>query len=74
MTNQLEGSAGGFSLEDMDMSGSQKDATYEQIKERVFQQTGLTFSFYIAQFKQKHDIIKRENYNKPKSENSRQPK
>ena len=27
----------------------------------------------IAQIKQKHGIIERENYNKPKSENSRQP-
>lgn len=27
----------------------------------------------IAQVKQKHGIIERENYNKPKSENSRQP-
>ncbi len=27
----------------------------------------------IAQVKQKHRIIERENYNKPKSENSRQP-
>ena len=27
----------------------------------------------IAQLKQKHGIIERENYNKPKSENSRQP-
>ena len=30
-----------FSLEDMDMSGFQNDATYSQIKERVLQQTGL---------------------------------
>ena len=29
---------------------------------------------YIAQVKQKHGIIERENYNKPKSENFRQPK
>ena len=27
----------------------------------------------IAQVKQKHGIIERENYNKPKSEDSRQP-
>lgn len=64
-----------FSLEDMDMSGFQKDATYGQIKERVLQQTGLKVSsLYIAQIKQKYGIIERENYNKPKSENSRQPK
>lgn len=29
---------------------------------------------YIAQIKQKYGIIERENYNKPKSENSKQPK
>lgn len=64
-----------FSLEDMDMSGFQKDATYSQIKERVLQQTGLKVSsLYIAQVKQKHGIIERENYNKPKSEKSKQPK
>ena len=64
-----------FSLEDMDMSGFQNDATYGQIKERVLQQTGLKVSsLYIAQIKQKHGIIERENYNKPKSENARQPK
>ena len=64
-----------FSLEDMDMSGFQRDATYPQIKERVLQQTGLKVSsLYIAQVKQKYGIIERENYNKPKSENSKQPK
>lgn len=30
-------------------------------------------NLYIAQIKQKHGIIERENYNKPKYENSRQP-
>ncbi len=64
-----------FSLEDMDMSGFRNDATYAQIKERVLEQTGLKVSsLYIAQIKQKYGIIERENYNKPKSENARQPK
>ena len=30
-------------------------------------------SLYIAQVKQKHGIIERENYNKPKSEGARGP-
>ena len=30
-------------------------------------------SLYIAQVKQKHGIIERENYNKPKSDDARQP-
>lgn len=53
----------------------QNDATYGQIKECVLQQTGLKVSsLYIAQVKQKYAIIERENYNKPKSKNTRQPK
>ena len=63
-----------FSLEDMDMSGFQKGATYGEIKTYVKEHTGLTVSsLYIAQVKQKCGIIERENYNKPKSEDSRQP-
>lgn len=30
-------------------------------------------NLYIAQIKQKHGIIERENYNKPKSEKGGQP-
>ena len=49
-------------------------ATYEQIKDYVLERSGLKFSsLYIAQVKQKHGIIERENYNKPKSENAKQP-
>ena len=37
-------------------------------------QSGLKVSnLYIAQVKQKHGIIERENYNKPKSDDARQP-
>ena len=57
------------------MSGFQQGATYEQIKAYVLEKHGLKVSsLYIAQVKQKCGIIERENYNKPKSENSRQPK
>ena len=56
------------------MSGFQKGATYPQIKEYVQEHSGLKVSsLYIAQVKQKHGIIERENYNKPKSEDARQP-
>ena len=56
------------------MSGFQKGATYGEIKAYVKEHTGLTVSsLYIAQVKQKCGIIERENYNKPKSEDSRQP-
>ena len=47
----------------------------DEFREYVLEHTGLKVShLYIAQVKQKYGIIKRENYNKPKSENSRQPK
>ena len=63
-----------FSLEDMDMSGFRKGATYQQIKDYVLDHTGLKVStLYIAQVKQKYGVIERENYNKPKSEDARQP-
>lgn len=49
-------------------------ATYPQIKEYVLEHSGLKVSsLYIAQVKQKCGIIERKNYNKPKSEDSRQP-
>ena len=63
-----------FSLEDMDMSRFQQGATYEQIQDWVQEKYGFhVTNLNIAQVKQKHGIIERENYNKPKSENSRQP-
>ena len=50
-------------------------ATYGQIKDYVLEHSGLKVSsLYIAQVKQKHGIIERENYNKPKSEDARQPR
>ena len=49
-------------------------ATYGQIKDYVLEHSGLKVSsLYIAQVKQKHGIIERENYNKPKSDDARQP-
>ena len=49
-------------------------ATYGQIKDYVLEHSGLKVSsLYIAQVKQKHGIIERENYNKPKSEDAKQP-
>ena len=49
-------------------------ATYGQIKDYVLEHSGLKVSsLYIAQVKQKYGIIERENYNKTKSENVKQP-
>ena len=45
-----------------------------EIKEYVLEHTGLKVSsLYIAQVKQKCGIIERENYNKPKSDDAKQP-
>ena len=48
--------------------------TYGQIKDYVLEHSGLKVSsLYIAQVKQKCGIIERENYNKSKSEDAKQP-
>ncbi|MCR5735292.1 MAG: 23S rRNA (uracil(1939)-C(5))-methyltransferase RlmD [Lachnospiraceae bacterium] len=63
-----------FSLEDMDTSGFQQGATYDAIRDWVMKKYGFRVSnLSIAQVKQKHGIIERENYNKPKSPDSKQP-
>ena len=62
-------------LDDMDITSAETKATYDEIKKYVLEHTGLKVShLYIAQVKQKYGIIEQENYNKPKSENARQPK
>lgn len=61
-------------MDELDLTAAEKKATYEEIKAYVLEHTGLKVSsLYIAQIKQKHGIIERENYNKPKSEDARQP-
>ncbi len=61
-------------MDEMDLTSAESKATYEEIREYVLEHTGLKVShLYIAQVKQKHGIIERENYNKPKSGDARQP-
>lgn len=61
-------------MDEFDLTDAEKKATYSEIKEYVLEYTGLKVSsLYIAQVKQKCGIIERENYNKPKSENAKQP-
>ena len=61
-------------MDELDLTAAEKKATYEEIREYVFEHTGLKVShLYIAQVKQKYGIIERENYNKPKSEDAKQP-
>lgn len=62
-------------MSEMDLTAAESKATYEEIKDYVLEHTGLKVSsLYIAQVKEKCGIKERENYNLPKSENSRQPK
>ena len=64
-----------FSLEDMDMSGFQKGATYEQIKAYVLEHTGLKVSsIYISQIKRKCGLDVGQNYNLSKKEDAKVPK
>ena len=61
-------------MDELDLTSAESKATYEEIKAYVLEHTGLKVSYlYIAQVKQKYGIIERENYNKPKSEDTRQP-
>ncbi len=61
-------------MDELDLTAAEKKATYEEIKAYVLEHTGLKVShLYIAQVKQKYGIIERENYNKPKSDDARQP-
>lgn len=61
-------------MDELDLTSAESKATYEEIKEYVLEHSGLKVSsLYIAQVKQKCGIIERENYNKPKSEDARQP-
>ena len=64
-----------FSLEDMDMSGFQKGATYEQIKAYVLEHTGLKVSsLYISQIKLKCGLDVGQNYNLSHKEDAKVPK
>ena len=63
-----------FSLEDMDMSGFREGATYEEIQDWVREKYGFHVTHLnIAKTKRKCGIIERQNYNLPKSEDSRSP-
>lgn len=61
-------------LDELDLTSAEMKAGYQEIKEYVQKHFGLNVSnLYIAQVKHKHGIIERENYNLPKSEDSKQP-
>lgn len=61
-------------MDELDLTDAEKKATYQEIKDYVLEHNGLKVSsLYIAQVKQQCGIIERENYNKPKSEDAKQP-
>ncbi len=63
-----------FSLENLDLSELKGKATYEQIKDYVREQTGFRVStLYISQVKRKRGLEVGKSYNKPKSEDAKQP-
>ena len=63
-----------FSLEEIDMSRFQQGATYEQIQDWVQEKYGFHVTHLnIAKTKRKCGIIELQNYNLPKSEDSRSP-
>nr|MCR5343018.1 23S rRNA (uracil(1939)-C(5))-methyltransferase RlmD [Butyrivibrio sp.] len=60
-------------MDELDLTSAEAKATYKEIEEWVQEIYGFhVTNLNIAQVKQKHGIIERENYNKPKSENSKQ--
>lgn len=63
-------------MDELDLTSAESKATYEEIKAYVAEHNdGMKVSnLDIAQVKAKYGIIERENYNKPKSDDSRQPK
>ena len=64
-----------MNLDELDLTAAEKKATYQQIKDYVLEHSGLKVSsLYIAQVKRKCGVIERENYNKAKSEDTKQPK
>ena len=62
-------------MDEMDITSAESKATYEEIKKYVAEHNdGMkASSLNIAQVKAKYGIIERENYNKAKSEEARQP-
>ena len=61
-------------LDELDLTSAESKATYKEIQKYVLKEHGLKVSnLYISQVKRKCGIEVGENYNLPKSEDSRQP-
>lgn len=62
------------SMDELDVTAAESKATYDQIRDYVWEHHQLKVSnLYIAQVKQKYGIIERENYHKAKNENAKHP-
>ena len=63
-------------MDELGITSAESKATYEEIKSYVAEHNdGMKVSnLYIAQVKAKYGIKERENYNKPKCDDARQPK
>ena len=61
-------------MDELDLTAAESKATYEEIQGWVKEEYGFHVTHLnIAQVKRKHGIIERENYNKAKSPDSKQP-
>ncbi len=61
-------------MDELDLTSAEAKATYKEIQEWVQEKYGFhVTNLNIAQVKQKQGIIERENYNKPKFADSKQP-
>ena len=61
-------------IDDMDLTSAESKATYKEIQNYVLEKFGFKVSnLYIAQVKEKCGIKERENYNKSKKEDLKQP-
>ena len=61
-------------MDEMDLTAAESKATYQEIQEWVQEKYGVHVSHLnIAKTKRKCGIIERQNYNLPKSDESRSP-
>jgi len=61
-----------FDMDETDLTSAERKVNYEEIMDYVLTHSGLKVTnLYIAQIKQKYDIIERENYNISKLENEK---
>ena len=61
-------------MDEMDVTAAESKATYDEIRDWVQENYGFhVTNLNIAQVKRKHGFDLRENFNKPKSPDSRQP-